>query len=389
MKKQVAFFTVLCLGLAFATPCVAQNKRAKAKKLFDKGIAALEEHDYKVALEAFEEAYDTSPHWMVLAHIGTCRSKLNMPVKAILALEKYLEEGGDDIDPEERQAARKLLEEQRKKVGVLHLIVSPKGAEAKIDGDSIGEAPFERIFLKSGPHHIIVIDGDKVYEREVNINPGQEHTLRIPEETSQAPIFPTAVPQPETEPMYEEEVAPIAQPRKPEPKPVYIQEEQQEGPEISTGEEMPNGVSIPFFIALGVTGAGTITGGVGFALFGYYKSSENNYADAISGPDWSSYSWEDTCNSGDVGPGGTIPVSNEEEAYFCKTEDDRRSYADRARHALIPAIIGTSVAVAAGATAIVFYFHPEWFSSPKNSASLALTPALGPETSGLFLTGSF
>jgi hypothetical protein len=75
--------------------------------------------------------------------------------------------------------------------------------------------------------------------------------------------------------------------------------------------------------------------------------------------------------------------------YYCKTEADRRYYAKNERYSLIPAIVGTSVAVLAGVATVIFYFYPEWFSSEESGASLALTPVLGPGHSGLYLTCSF
>ncbi len=402
MRRHHAFFAILCLGLALAVPAQAQNKKAKAKRLFDKGVAALEDHDYKDALESFNAAYKTSPHWAVLAHIGTCQAKLSNPVEAISALEQYLEEGGEDIPKEERQAARQLLTEQRKKVGVLHLIVEPDGSEAKIDGDSVGKAPFDRILLKAGPHHVMVIADDEVHEKDIHISPGQEHTVRIPEEEA-APPAPAivATPESEDEPVLEGDPEETEEQESDETDKTEITDDAYDEPVEDYREEVPNGVSIPFFVALGVAGAGLITGGVGAGLLFYYKDSEDNYASALKEDPFTDidpdsppgepeylYTWDKTCGSGS-GSSGKITVGTKEDVFFCTTEANRRDFRDKAQTALIPTIVGSGVFVLGGTAAILFYFHPEWFSTEDGSASIAITPIATSNHTGLVLTGSF
>lgn len=385
MKRHIASFAVLVLGLTVATGAIAQDakKKAKARKLFDEGVAALEQHEYKGALASFEEAYAASPHWMVLAHIGTCQSKLNEPVKAINALEKYLEEGGEDIDPEERKAARTLITEQRKKVGVLNLVVKEKGAEAKIDGESIGKAPFERTLVKSGPHHIIVIIGEDEFEKDIDVIAEQEMTVRIPEEEgAAAAVAPAPEPEPKPEPAVEEPLPPAEEPPPPEEEPAP---EPEETPEEAPAASVPNGPSIPFWVALGAAGAGLVTGGVGWGFFIYYNQSEQNYASNISDPRFDEYTWEVTCGSGYI-----EHVNNNYEDYFCETESGRRDYADMRSTALIPAIVGTGVFALGGALAVLFYFYPEWFGAGEGEpAAFNVLPLVGPDQSGLMLNASF
>ncbi|MCP4601030.1 MAG: hypothetical protein GY847_10980 [Proteobacteria bacterium] len=395
MKKHTAFFTVLCLGLVLNSPAaLAQNKKDKARNLFNKGVAALEDHDYRVALDLFDDAYRTSPHWMVLAHIGTCYAKLNKPVSAIWALEKFLEDGGEDIDPEEREVARRLLGDQRKKVGVLNLIVEPHGSEAKIDGESIGKAPLERRIIKAGPHNIIIIDGNTITDKDVHIYAGQENVVRIPDEKSAPPVVavtPAAAPIPEKPTMDEPvEATPLPEPDpEPEIEPYSEASYDDFDEDIPVDEEMPNGVSVPFFVAIGVAGAGIVTGGLGWGLFAYNNASEANYAVEIEGQLFESLTWADTCNSGNSTEGDEITVGTEKERYFCDTELQRREYARKARVSLIPAITGTCITALAGTAALLFYFHPEWFSSNESTASITLTPMVSSSHPGLILSGTF
>jgi hypothetical protein len=389
MRKYIVFICAICLGLAFATPALSQSKKQlKAKKLFDKGVAALEEHGYKDALEAFEKAYHTSPHWMVLAHIGTCYSKLNRPVESIWALEKYLKDGGEDIDAEEKASARRLLETQRKKVGVLNLSVKEKGAKGTIDGESIGESPFDRTLLKAGPHHIMIILEDGIEEEEIDIRAGQEMTLEFPTEKKPgSAVVATPIPKPEPEDPDEEiEPQPEEVDEELEPEDFVFDEELIEEEPIEEYEEdtYANGVSIPFYVAIGVAAAGLITGGVGFGVYGYYSNSEQNYQSEVNKEQYAGLSWNETCATG--------RVSDEEELYYCKTESVRRDYEEKMPAPLISGIVGAGVFAVAGGAAVLFYFYPEWFGAGDendDSASLMILPMAGPRHTGLSLTTTF
>ncbi len=395
--RPIALFITLCLGIVLATPALGQDKK-KAKRLFDNAVKALERYDYRTALESFESAYDESPHWMVLSHVATCYAKLNRPVEAISTLEKYIENGGEAIDPDELESARRLIKEQRRKVGVLHLLVKPRGTEAKIDGESLGKSPFERILLMSGPHHIIAVFGDNIEEREINISAGQEHTVRIPEDDSDAAaIIQDPIPAPMPEGPEEDTVE---EPAKDWEEDGTTDEPDDDVDKILATEyrEHPNGVSAPFFVAIGVAAAGLITAGVGWGLYGYYNSFEKDHADALTAFQNEDVARADinwnTCTSYSTNPeSGTIDIPNEddEEMYWCTTESKRRDYENWTNDAMIPGIIGTAVFAVAGGAAILFYFHPEWFNKgqKKSNAALTLTPVASPSHTGLFLSGQF
>ncbi|MDJ0764770.1 MAG: hypothetical protein QNJ97_17450 [Myxococcota bacterium] len=394
MKNCRMLLTSLFLMSALSAPAVAQNKKTKAKRLFDEGVAALDRADYETAVTAFEEAYKTIPHWAVLAHIGSCYAKLSRPVESIQALERFLAEGGEDIRPDERDIAIRLLEEQKKKVGILHLVVKPNGTQARIDGESVGYAPFKKIPLSVGPHRISIAHGDKTMEKDVYINPGEEVTVRYPKQ-EEAPAAPAVAP-----PIKEPTSTPTPQPTEPK----------QEVPDQDTSDEWtsssfsqsgtrdivprpaispppPNDTSGPYWVAFGVAMAGLATAGVGWPLFIYYNNSENNYADAISGDTFDGFSWTDTCRSGDT----SVDFDEDEQAevYFCNQEQSRRYFEKMRKRMLIMSIAGTSVAVAAGTTALIFYFHPEWFSSKNDRVKLRVTPVANASFAGLMLGGTF
>ncbi len=434
MKRYLALFTVLAVFTTLSFPAAAQ--KAKAKKAFDKGVVSMEDHDYKKALQSFETAYKAAPHWMVLAHIGNCHAKLNNPVKSIAAYEQFIKDGGDDIDPDERNAARKNIREQRKKVGTLFLLVKPKSSRVNIDGESIGNPPFEEILLKAGPHHILVIREEEEEEKDISIYSGKELTVRMyPKDDSMAAVVtpkpkpkpkPQPQPQPEPEPEPEPIEAVLMVSTNVDPAMVILDsEERGETPfeeDLMAGaynlevgaegympyadnititggmvntfnvslvgeDEKPNPLSTPFFVAVGIAGAGLIMGGIGWGVYGTNKSSADNYGselDNLENPDdGDPFNWNVDC------PDGVVLTPGTAHDYYCRNEWERREYESKAKTGLGLGIAGTSIFVVGGAMAALFYFKPELFFGAESDAQIILTPIATGDQTALMLSGRF
>jgi hypothetical protein len=442
-RMQFVVLAGIALALIFATS-PAQAQKAKAKKLFDQGVAAMEEYDYKGALASFADAYKAAPHWAVLAHIGLCHAKLNQPVDSIKAYEQYLKDGGDDIPADQKDSARKALEEQKRKVGTLILLVKPSDAKVKIDGDDIGSPPFEEILLKAGPHHILVIRDGVEEERDISIYSGKELTVKMYPKDDAVAVAPVpapappqkAEPKPEPQPEPEPEPEPAPEPEpEPEPAPtegtlavnanvegaavavngeaagevpyegthpagplslgvtaegyapfsrdLVLQGGMRTGLEVTlVGEdEQPERLSIPFWIAAGVGAVGLVGTGVGFGVFAYNKNSANNYADAISHDVFSGYTWDGNCSDGQVSPGT--------EKYYCETEWARRDYEDKSKVGLAIGIPSAILFAAGGTMAALFYFKPEWFFGVESDAEITISPLATGDQTGLLLGGRF
>lgn len=372
--KRIVPVVILCLGVAVASPALCQKKKAKA--LFDSGVAALEQKNYAKALQTFQEAYQVSPHWAVLAHIGTCYMKMDQPSKAIEAFDKYLKEGGTKIPPDERKTAEEMILQQKRKLGVLVLSVGKDGVEALVDGNSIGKSPFEEVVLNPGNHEIAVIFGDKdIVKRDINLMAGQEFLLRIEQEThvSTAPPAPTA----EIEERKEEE-SESASPES-EMLPVFSP------PPPESGKK---GSPVPFAVALGVTITDAIATGISWGFFTYYTASANNYQNTLNGMSvdarFSDFTWDETC---------AVPyqeVATKEEEYFCNTEANRRDFVLRADTWMIVGIATSSVLVVSTTLTIVFGLNRHWFGGSKgDSAAVSIAPLLGPKENGLMLNVRF
>jgi hypothetical protein len=82
----------------------------EAKKRFKAGVDFLKDPDgarYEEAYREFKAAYQISPSWKILGNLGLCSLKLERNSEAVEAYERYLREGGADIDPGERAQIEK------------------------------------------------------------------------------------------------------------------------------------------------------------------------------------------------------------------------------------------------------------------------------------------
>ncbi len=372
MKRYVIFVAVICLGIMVTTPALGQKK---AKDLFDEGIVAIEAGKFEEALSALQEAYEISPHWAVLPHIGNCYANLNRPIEAISTFEKYLETGGTNISDEEQEIAREMIRKEKKKVGVLVLEVGKSGVEAKVDGESIGTSPFEKTLLMPGRHEVTVrFNEQNIVTRSVTLQTGEELLLRVKEEEPEA----TAPPSPVVAESESEETEEEAE-----------EEEETEEEELEPGE----GSYVPAYVAGGVAAAGLIAGGVGFGMYIHYNATANNYQETLDDlrvkypDDFGDFTWEDTCAEKAA---GDRELNSEEEVYFCNTEIKRQDMDKKKKPWFIVGAVGAGVFGLALIPTILFALNPKWFGKGDNQvSSISVIPVVGPDNNGFLLNLNF
>lgn len=97
----------------------------EARRHFRAGVLMLEDPGtprYEEAYREFKSAYALSPSYKILGNLGLCAMKLERDDEAIASYERYLQEGGQDLDPGDRaQVERDLL---TLKAGVVHVDVT-------------------------------------------------------------------------------------------------------------------------------------------------------------------------------------------------------------------------------------------------------------------------
>ncbi len=162
--------TVLSLTLATLLPSVAHADGEisdKARQHFRAGVSFLQDPDgarYEEAYREFKAAYAASPSWKILGNLGLSAMKLERDGEAVDAFEKYLAEGGEQLDPTERAQVERDLATVRTGLVTLTILTVPARASL-VDqrvpnrGDTVlnkydaGEGPTV-LRVRSGLHRI-------------------------------------------------------------------------------------------------------------------------------------------------------------------------------------------------------------------------------------------
>ncbi len=156
----------------------------EAKRAFAAGGAK-----YEDALTQFTKAYRLSKSWKVLGNIGLCSLKLERDGEAVAAYEKYLAQGGKEIDGEERaQVERDLAALKAQVVDVA--LEFPEGGSRVLDERTPAQGarilneypvapPNARLGLHPGRHVITLrlANGDAKWE--VNLEPATSVSHRF------------------------------------------------------------------------------------------------------------------------------------------------------------------------------------------------------------------
>jgi hypothetical protein len=145
-----------------AEPAASPTPEAlkEAAERYQRGLSIYAEGEYLLALVEFERAYQLAPNYRVLYNIGQVRIQLGRYSKALEALEAYLKQGGDEINPDRREAVMNDLKMLGERTAKLRVTINEPGAEISIDGVNAGIAPLsEPIVVDAGEHTVEVRKG--------------------------------------------------------------------------------------------------------------------------------------------------------------------------------------------------------------------------------------
>jgi hypothetical protein len=202
MTHRTVSTLVLAVLLGVALPARAEDVPISpdARAHFAAGVNLLQDPDgakYEEAYGEFKAAYQISPSWKILGNLGIAAFKLERDGEALAAFEKYLAEGGQEIDAEERAQFERDAQTLRASMVRLKLSSDPPGAVVSNErqpqsGSAIRNrysalsAPTE-LGVRAGHHRFTAsIAGRPDVVWEVDLQPGQtvEHVFTF--ESAQA-----------------------------------------------------------------------------------------------------------------------------------------------------------------------------------------------------------
>ncbi|HEX2878301.1 MAG TPA: hypothetical protein VHO25_02070 [Polyangiaceae bacterium] len=173
----------LLLALLWTSPAGAQQAISEEAKLyFRNGVELLEQNppNYQDAYHQFKRAYESSQSWKVLGNLGLCSLKLERDGEALDHYQKYLEQGGSEVDPEERSAIERDL--LLVKGNLVQVDFSSDLPEVQLTDSRQGTSAPPQLYtvngptslgLRAGTHTLIARAQGKELRWEVVLAPGQ------------------------------------------------------------------------------------------------------------------------------------------------------------------------------------------------------------------------
>jgi hypothetical protein len=156
VAKRAALIAGLCTyfftGAAAADPPAAHSDGAaaapqssapdleKARAHFLQGVQFYNAGDFKLSLIEFRRSYEISKNYRILYNIGQVNQQLGNYTNALLALERYLREGGDEVEDARRSEIIANTAQLRKRVAHIRVICNVPAPEILVDGFPV-EAP--------------------------------------------------------------------------------------------------------------------------------------------------------------------------------------------------------------------------------------------------------
>ena len=188
--RRMHYRTLVAMGIvlgAMASPAYAQPASAggdapagpaaqeEAMQRFQRAVELYEEQDYAAALIEFRKAYELAPSYKLLYKVGQVSYKLRDYAGALKAFEKYLLEGGDQIDAARRSEVQEEINLLKAQTGRVEITANVFGAQVTIDDVVIGTTPLDGPLLVSvGKRKITVTaEGRQTVTQAVTIA-GQE-----------------------------------------------------------------------------------------------------------------------------------------------------------------------------------------------------------------------
>jgi hypothetical protein len=173
----------LLLALVWTSPAGAQQAISEEAKLyFRNGVELLEQSppNYQDAYHQFKRAYESSQSWKVLGNLGLCSLKLERDGEALEHYQKYLEQGGSEVDPEERSAIERDL--LLVKGNLARVDFTSDQPEVQLTDARQGTSAPPQLYaingptslgLRAGTHTLVARAQGKELEWEVVLAPGQ------------------------------------------------------------------------------------------------------------------------------------------------------------------------------------------------------------------------
>jgi hypothetical protein len=203
---------VLCLTLlsagmsAAAQPAHAQRHAPgnveAGRSHFDRGVDYYRDGNINAALIEFKRAYDAAPNYRVLYNLGQVANALNDYVEAQRYFQRYLQDGGAEIDAERRSEVNALITKLGGRIASITVFCNVDGAQIYVDDVPVGVSPLtEPLRVSAGTRRIAAaLSGKPRSTRVVEAVGGERSSVEIEvvgaQQPTTGPAYASAEPAP-------------------------------------------------------------------------------------------------------------------------------------------------------------------------------------------------
>jgi len=165
----------------------AGSKKAAEAQLYQ-GVELLKIHDYRRALERFEEAYGLLPSLLIFYDLGLAHLGLGDAPLALESFDRFLA-AAPDAPADKRRRAEKYRAELRPQVSVVTIEANVPAAELLVDGLPLGRVSLPRqLYLAPGSHEVVARAGGSEQPTTISCLAGQTLTFSLQLEHPPAPM---------------------------------------------------------------------------------------------------------------------------------------------------------------------------------------------------------
>jgi tetratricopeptide (TPR) repeat protein len=165
--------------LATSLPSFAQDNDASAH--FERGMTFFKDGDYVAAMVEFKKAYEIDPNYRGLYNLGQTSKELRDYAAALDTFERYLAEGGNEIEAERKKKVEGWVAELREKIARVTLTTNVPGAEITVDDVLVGTTPLTKpVTMNAGRRRVVVTkDGYAPLTRFIDVAGTETKTIAL------------------------------------------------------------------------------------------------------------------------------------------------------------------------------------------------------------------
>jgi hypothetical protein len=126
------------------------EKMEEARQRFERGLQMFDEKNFEAARVELERAYAIAPTWKLLYNIGICYAQRGDYVEAVKDLERYLEEGGEQVKDERKEEVRKEMANLRPRIASVTIKTNVPDADLLLDDQPLGKVTTTPVWVNPG-----------------------------------------------------------------------------------------------------------------------------------------------------------------------------------------------------------------------------------------------